>query len=328
MNMQKNNNGNADETRSEILQESAQIWSEYIDQLDWGPGQRDESGYTAFLRAGSLKVDSDFALQEVATRISGNNGNFNTTKLQNQIRRAYEHVGNSLNGVRQLFQLPKAVFSIDKLKTLAEAAPMVDEAWLAEKSPVHPDGVKSAEFLNALYENGEKVVVFTDYQSQGQVVFEAGCENKCDLPTHGPEGVWFLANPVDGYFYQNPRQENKLSRRSEESVTSWRYLVLETDTAPSDEWIRALVQLPLKIAAIYTSGGKSVHALVRVDARDKYEWDQIRNRMRPILVTLGADQNAMTAVRLTRLPSTLRGERSQKLLFLNPNPTDIPIVNL
>ena len=82
-----------------------------------------------------------------------------------------------------------------------------------------------------------------------------------------------------------------------------------------------MVQLPLKISAIYSSGGKSIHALVRLDAQSKHGWDQQRDQLRALLTPIGADPQAMTAVRLTRLPNVMRGTRLQKLLYLNPQPT-------
>jgi hypothetical protein len=47
--------------------------------------------------------------------------------------------------------------------------------------------------------------------------------------------------------------------------------------------------------------------------------------IKPVLVTLGADPGALTAVRLSRLPQAMRGERCQRLLYLNPLPTAVPI---
>ena len=108
-------------------------------------------------------------------------------------------------------------------------------------------------------------------------------------------------------------------------MTSWRYLVLENDEADQKEWLACLVQLPLKIVAIYTSGGKSIHALVRLDAVSKQDWDLQRDQMRPIVVTLGADNGSLTAVRLSRLPATMRGDKQQELLYLNPKATAKPI---
>ena len=152
-------------------------------------------------------------------------------------------------------------------------------------------------------------------------------------PAGGDEGVWYLAQPVDGLEYENPRSktkdgEPKMSRRSEESVLSWRNLVLESDEADACDWLGALVQLPLAITAIYTSGGRSIHALCEINARSKGHWDGIVRQIRPILVTLGADAKAMSAVRLTRLPGCLRGEKLQKLLYLNSAPTTSPISTL
>jgi len=200
----------------------------------------------------------------------------------------------------------------------------IDEAWLAAASPVGPATLTSEQFLSALYEPGEKVVLFSIFQSQGQCVFEVGAKKNDPIPA-GTEGVWFLSNPVDGKFYSNPRQENRPSRRSEESITSWRYMVLENDEADTNDWLSCLVQLPLKIAAIYKSGGKSIHALVRLDAISKADWDAKCDQMKPVLVTLGADPGALTAVRLTRLPGAMRGDKPQKLLFLNPSPNGIPL---
>jgi hypothetical protein len=132
---------------------------------------------------------------------------------------------------------------------------------------------------------------------------------------------------VDGEYHWNPR-EQKESRRSEEAVTAWRYAVIESDKAPLDLWLKLLVQLPLRISAIYTSGGSSIHALVRIDAESKSDWDEIvRRKLLPILVTLGADPGAMTAVRLSRLPNCMRGETKQlqKLLYINDRPDYTPI---
>ena len=109
-----------------------------------------------------------------------------------------------------------------------------------------------------------------------------------------------------------------MSRRSEESVTAWRYVVLESDKADGDDWLRCLIQLPLRIASICESGGRSIHALVRLDAAEKGDWDAQVRLMKPILVTLGADPGALSAVRLTRLPQARRGDRVQRLLYLDP----------
>ena len=116
--------------------------------------------------------------------------------------------------------------------------------------------------------------------------------------------------------------------------------MLDSDQAEELDWLAALVQLPMQIVAIYSSGGRSVHALVTLGAESKAAWDSMRDILAQVVCVLGADPAAMTAVRLTRLPGALRlgtrgkdgrlqpypEPRMQRLLWLNPMATDTPII--
>lgn len=213
-----------------------------------------------------------------------------------------------------------------------------DEEWFAERSPVDPRGCSPQDFLEAAFLPGEKVLIFTNEGSQGQFIHWVGNGSyvlgqkpgvkakRSVLPRGGDVGVWYLCQPVDGLWYPNPRAprtkagELKLSRRSMESVTAWRYLVLESDEAPDDLWRNLLAQLPLPIAAIYTSGRRSIHALIKLRLDSKGEWDAVKRQIAPLFTRLGADAGALSAVRLTRLPGCYRAGKLQRLLYLNPNP--------
>ncbi len=232
-------------------------------------------------------------------------------------------------------------FDLKKLVAMAgNVKESISREWLMAVSPMAvTPGMRGVgdTFLEALYSAGEKVLIFTKFTSQGDYGYHVGGSGwrlgrdrgvkpvKSDLPLGGPEGVWFLCNPVSGEWKINSDAvgfdgQAKWGRRHGACVTAWRYLVLENDVAPMAEWLRLLVQLPLQIVAIYTSGGRSVHALVRVDAASKAEWDTQRDMMVQLLAPLGADPAAMTAVRLTRLPGCLRGESLQELWYLDPRP--------
>jgi hypothetical protein len=235
----------------------------------------------------------------------------------------------------------KPTFDPERLREFAgDWARKVDLVWLANRSHYDPAEVDAEGYLSLLYGSKEKVVVFTKEYSQGQALWPDE-----PVPTTGRCGVWYLAQPVDGESYPNPRsKEGTMSRRSEESVTSWRWMVLESDSAPPREWLGAIAQLPLKIAAIYSSGGRSVHALVKVDASTKKHWDDIKNQMAPglrFLILNGADKGVLSAVRLTRLPGCWREGKEkdgvytrfptpklQKLLYVNPRPEARPLVEL
>lgn len=239
------------------------------------------------------------------------------------------------NGARGNYVLaprpPKPVFCPMVLKRVAAKAGAIKDifAFVASASPVAVAGLDSVGVLRCLYPkgSGENVLIFSVMKSKGQLLWNAdivdGAKNQ-PLPA-GDEGVWFLPQPVDGKYHPNPRQGGKLSRRSEESVTAWRYAVLESDQAGADEWLRCLVQMPLRIACICESAGRSIHALVRLDAASKAVWDAKVASIKPVLVTLGADAGSLSAVRLTRLPQAMRGERRQRLLYLNPSPEARPI---
>ena len=226
---------------------------------------------------------------------------------------------------------PKPRFQPDVLKRVANNIPAVKDVvrCLVERSPVAVDRQDSASVLRHLYVrgSGEKVLLFTNLKSQGQFLWAADRSDTWQqrhLPA-GADGIWFLPQPVDGGFFPNPRANGILSRRSEEAVTAFRYAVLESDEADADDWLRCLVQMPLRIASICESGGRSIHALVRLDAASKPEWDRLMEPIKPVLITLGADRGALSAVRLTRLPQAMRGARCQRLLYLNPQPDGLPI---
>ncbi len=233
-------------------------------------------------------------------------------------------------------RVEKPTFDLEKLTRFSgDFARTVDLLWLANRSAVDPSLVKPAKYLASLYGHGEKVVVFDNDKTQG-----VGLWPGVEIPTTGARGVWYLCQPTDGEFHPNPRgKKGTMSRRSEESVTAWRYLVIESDEAPLRLWMGALAQLPLRIAAIYTSGGRSVHALVRVDAVTKADWDTKKHAMKTGLIILGACPGSLSAVRLTRLPGCFREGKDveviengkkrlvykrfptpalQKLLYLNP----------
>jgi len=229
--------------------------------------------------------------------------------------------------------------------------------WLAERSPIDPRDVTPQAFLDTIFEPGEAALVFLNFTSQGEIGHIAGAPGQSfqlgmrpnaarkkieQFPLSSRVGAWFLPLPLDGKWYPTGRADRNgdpvLSRRSGRSVKTYRHLLLESDDADESEWLNLLCQLPLPISALYTSGGRSVHALVRIDTDSKSQFDAFRDRIIPLLSRLGADPAAMSGVRLTRLPGVLREgtehdgryvrydkPRLQRLLYLNPRPEVAPL---
>jgi hypothetical protein len=235
-----------------------------------------------------------------------------------------------------------------KIAKIASKLANVNAEWLAERSPVGLGEITLAGVLNVLYRPGEKVIIFDVYKSSGQLVWTCGgvSSDVGELNTFRRGklcGAWFLAAPVTGEYVEDGKMNTDasphLTRRSWRTVTAFRYLVLESDEADSSHWLSVLAQMPLPIAAITMSGGKSIHALVEINASSKEEWDARVALLKPAMITLGADRGAMSAVRLTRLPLCERlgstnkaGEytrfpepRMQALLYLDAVPTGQPI---
>jgi hypothetical protein len=229
---------------------------------------------------------------------------------------------------------PRPTFDPDVLERFSAKAPAeVDAEWLKARSPL-PTDRSPAFVLSRLFQPGDHILVFDKFASQGQYFWSHS--NDLSWPdwltnnnarSGDKDGVWFLSAPVDGKWHTNPR-ENKLSRRSEESITRYPYVVIESDEAPKALWLRAIARLPLPIVMITNSGGNSIHALVKVDCKTKQECDAVIARFEPTLVVLGADPGSLTAVRLTRLPNCYRASKRawQELLYLNAEPDDTPII--
>jgi len=243
-------------------------------------------------------------------------------------------------------------FSVKSLRGYVMGMLTTPEQFFLDRSPVEvpaevDQGWGTAElFLQTVYRTGERVLIFKNEMTQGQYLYEVGrglyelakepgekAKRAVLPPVAGPCGVWFLAQPVEGVWKKG---EKKLTRRSGNCVTDWRWFVLESDEADEGDWLKFLSKVPLPIAAIYTSGGRSYHALIDIGAKSKAEWDVLRDEIfYKLLCPLGGDGAAMSAVRLTRLPGMWRkGKRDkegkmkwypkaklQKLIYLNPRPT-------
>jgi len=241
---------------------------------------------------------------------------------------------------------------LDRIADFIRGCPVISEKWLAERSPVDLDTINTPEaFLAHLYREDEKVLIFTDQRSQGDFLAwkkpaELDRPAKIStyrlsktkgvsavaslLPEGAPEGVWFLVQPVSGAWEikvdvtmatgTTARETHpKYTRRSQQNVTAWRYFVLESDELSAKDWLRVLVHSALPIAAIYTSGKRSIHALVKIEVASKSTWDAAKKTLISLVCPLGADPAALTAVRLSRLPGCLRGTELQRLLYLDPS---------
>lgn len=187
-------------------------------------------------------------------------------------------------------------------------------------SPVDPVSIDTSAVLKALFP-GQKTILFTDQMSQGQRVWDESipAEDVDRLGRTNTQGAWFLLNPVTGDFVE--REGAKPSRRSEATISAYKHVLIESDNVELESWLTILFRLKLPIVCVTLSGNASAHAIVRVDADNRDEWVAEAKRLADIVVPLGADPNAITAVRLTRLPGVVRKDNgnTQSLIWFNPD---------
>lgn len=231
----------------------------------------------------------------------------------------------------------KAVYDPDYLRNFTEQlTDDIDDQYLELRGEFTCWNRSPAGSLHKIFRARESVWVTDNNHSRGGWIWTHGgaVQNLAELDhLHiGHQSVWFLSNPIDGQPHHVERLASEynpvgISFRCTECITDWRHVVLETDKAPAELWLKALCLLELPIVAIYHSGGRGPHALANLGAPTVEEWHRRLAPHREHLIRLGADENAMTPVRLTRLPNCIRAQTGnlQQLLYLTPNADSTPI---
>lgn len=121
-------------------------------------------------------------------------------------------------------------------------------------------------------------------------------------------GVWVRMNPID------PKRDPTHTTPTNKMVTDYRFALLESDDMPLEEQVSFLRKSELPITVMTFSGGKSVHALVRVDAFDEKDYRSKVNRLHEWCRKNGfkPDEKTKNPARLTRFPGCYRGEPSAR----------------
>lgn len=131
----------------------------------------------------------------------------------------------------------------------------------------------------------------------------------------GPESR-ILSPEREGIFVRiNPFRPNLYSG-SDNDVSAYRHVLVEFDEKPKVEQEKLFRDSGLPITVLIDSGGKSIHAWVRVDAPNRKEWDIRRDIIYSSIP--GIDDKNKNPSRYSRLPGAWRSPTSQqKLLATN-----------
>ena len=208
----------------------------------------------------------------------------------------------------------------------------IDEAWLEEKEINEPDDSQwnpvreLITYLETLFESTENVGYVTEvwkkddkympgkgsYDRTAGQLLEALSKCNGDIGAvigdyKEEAGAWIRFNPLDGKGVKN------------ENVTDYRYTLVESDSMELEKQNAIIRELELPVACLVSSGGKSIHAIVKVDANSYEEYRKRVDYIYSICKKNGLDIDAQNRnpSRLSRMPGVMRKGRKQFLIGTN-----------
>lgn len=120
-------------------------------------------------------------------------------------------------------------------------------------------------------------------------------------------GAWIRINPLDG------------KGASKKNITRYSYCLIESDDIPIKEQEETFKRLNIPIATMVYSGGKSIHAIVKIDATNIQEYEERVQFCYDFLKNNGIsiDTQNKDPNRLSRMPGVTRNGVMQTLLGVN-----------
>lgn len=201
----------------------------------------------------------------------------------------------------------------------------------AEQASWHP-AQQLITYLQTLFESSDNVGYVTDVwqNDEGRYLPKKGSYDrtagqlidllsKCGddigsvIGDYNPQaGAWIRFNPLDGNGVKN------------DNVTEYRYALVESDTLPIDQQEKLIREMELPVACLVSSGKKSVHAIVHIDAGTYTEYRQRVQYLYEICKQRGleVDQQNKNPARLSRMPGVMRNGNRQQLLATNIGKAD------
>lgn len=117
-------------------------------------------------------------------------------------------------------------------------------------------------------------------------------------------GIWIRFNPLDG------------QGQDDVNVTRWKHCLLESDEIPLEQQWSLIQSMHLPCTFVVHSGGKSLHAIVRIDAENAQQYRQRVNDLYEYATKAGfkPDPSDKNASKLSRLPGAKRGNAYQYIV--------------
>lgn len=223
--------------------------------------------------------------------------------------------------------------ALDWNDTISVEGVVVDKNWVEGREVIPPKQWDPAreliKYLETLFEAGENVgYVVKSWKKEDENKWVPADKGACGrtagqliellsqcngdigsvLGDYDPEGgAWIRFNPMDGKGAKN------------ENVTDFKYALVESDSMEIEKQHAIIRELELPVACLVHSGGKSLHAIVRVDAVDYTEYRKRVDYLYDICKKngLAIDQQNRNPSRLSRMPGVMRGGQKQFIVDTN-----------
>ncbi|MDV7679356.1 AAA family ATPase [Erysipelothrix rhusiopathiae] len=210
---------------------------------------------------------------------------------------------------------------------------VIDKYWLEDREIDEPSDdnwhpvQELIKYLQVLFESTENVgyVTSTYKNDDGKYLPQKGNYDRTAgeliqelhkykndigavIGDYKPEaGAWIRFNPLDGKGVKN------------ENVTDYRYALVESDSIPVERQNAIIRELELPVATLVYSGGKSIHAVVKVEAATMEEYRKRVNYLYDVCKKNGleVDTQNRNAARLSRMPGVVRNGKKQFLMATN-----------
>jgi hypothetical protein len=183
-----------------------------------------------------------------------------------------------------------------------------------------PGASEFRRFLEACFAQGETVCICDNVSEEDGRPLSSGSFISREewLSRHDALGAGILGPERRGVFVRiNPFKPNLYSG-SDNDVSAYRHVLVEMDQRPKAEQEKALRDTGMPISALIDSGGKSIHAWVRVDAPDRKEWEARRDLIYNLIP--GIDPKNKNPARFSRLPGAFRNGSPQRLIATQIGP--------
>ncbi|NBS68933.1 hypothetical protein EBT31_08445 [bacterium] len=190
------------------------------------------------------------------------------------------------------------------------------------KKPTKPDpaGSEFRRFIEACFSQGETICICDNVSEEDGRPLTSGSFITREewLSRHDQPGAGILSPSRNGVFVRiNPFKPNLYSG-SDNDVSAYRHVLVEMDERPKAEQEKVLRDTGMPITALIDSGGKSIHAWVRVDAPDRKEWEARRDIIYAAIP--GIDPKNKNPARFSRLPGAYRDGSAQRLIGTHIGP--------